>query len=556
MSQNIPTGKQQFFDINGNPLVGGKVFNYLVSTTTPKNTYQDLAQTIPNTNPVILDARGQCVMFGTGNYRQVLQDSTGVQIWDQVISDPAAQVSADLSAFIANLANATDAALGDNLVGVKQPVTGSVARTQHKKNADFLSVMDFGALGDGVADDTASIVAATAVGIPVFVPATANFYSLTALTSAQRELLWGPGIIKIAGVVSAIPTAPQTNIPNLPAMTLLKSALNPTNNTPNGSYGEGAINTVVTRTDGFGQYGNWLSQYLVTDSIPPAELDVGITSWVGATNLQGGSVFGAWSGANSPSSGLGQNYTGGGVVGQEINVGNRWGNFGVQTDVGGTRYTVGQQLVPDVLPALDGVGASAVTISVSSPATVTMPSHGLLANMGIVFGGSGTIPVGITPGTQYFVSATGLTASTFQISATIGGASINTSGSSIAPINALPSWAGSFAQVIGQSVHGHQWWVGTLIRGDSIVAGGYGNIARGGNTAGNAPKTWSAVTGFWGNGIDFSGSTFSGGCINFDFANQVSPTATSGGVVSPGNFQAFLKVSVGGTIVKIPYFNN
>lgn len=92
MSQNIPTGKQQFFDINGNPLVGGKVFNYVVSTTTPKTTYQDAALTIPNTNPIILDARGQCSMYGTGNYRQVLQDATGVQIWDQVIIDSAAAI--------------------------------------------------------------------------------------------------------------------------------------------------------------------------------------------------------------------------------------------------------------------------------------------------------------------------------------------------------------------------------------------------------------------------------------------------------------------------------
>jgi len=92
MSQNIPMGKQQFFDINGKPLVGGKVFNYVVGTTTPLTTYQDSGLTVPNTNPVILDARGQCSMYGNGNYRQILQDSTGVQIWDQVILDAAANI--------------------------------------------------------------------------------------------------------------------------------------------------------------------------------------------------------------------------------------------------------------------------------------------------------------------------------------------------------------------------------------------------------------------------------------------------------------------------------
>ncbi len=38
---------------------------------------------------------------------------------------------------------------GDSLVAVKQPFTGAVARTQHDKNTDTLSVKDFGAIGDG-----------------------------------------------------------------------------------------------------------------------------------------------------------------------------------------------------------------------------------------------------------------------------------------------------------------------------------------------------------------------------------------------------------------------
>lgn len=87
MTQLIPEGKQQFIDINGNPLVGGQVFSYFVSTTTPKDTFQDVNLTIANTNPVILDARGQCAMYGSGPYRQVLKDSAGNLIWDQVVPD-------------------------------------------------------------------------------------------------------------------------------------------------------------------------------------------------------------------------------------------------------------------------------------------------------------------------------------------------------------------------------------------------------------------------------------------------------------------------------------
>lgn len=51
---------------------------------------------------------------------------------------------------------------GDALVAVKLNATGSVARTQHDKNEDTVSVKDFGAVGDGVTDDSAAFTAAAA----------------------------------------------------------------------------------------------------------------------------------------------------------------------------------------------------------------------------------------------------------------------------------------------------------------------------------------------------------------------------------------------------------
>lgn len=69
---------------------------------------------------------------------------------------------------------------------------------------------------------------------------------------------------------------------------------------------------------------------------------------------------------------------------------------------------------------------SDVTISVADPAVVTWTSHGLFANQPIVFSTTGALPTGLTAGTVYYVSSTGLTADAFSVSATAGGAPIET----------------------------------------------------------------------------------------------------------------------------------
>ena len=86
----IPNGRSQFIDANGRPLAGGKIYHYTPGTSSPKDTYQDLAATILNTNPVALDPSGEATILGIGAYRQVVLDSAGNQIWDQVTSAPTA----------------------------------------------------------------------------------------------------------------------------------------------------------------------------------------------------------------------------------------------------------------------------------------------------------------------------------------------------------------------------------------------------------------------------------------------------------------------------------
>ena len=73
------------------------------------------------------------------------------------------------------------------------------------------------------------------------------------------------------------------------------------------------------------------------------------------------------------------------------------------------------------------VKTATVTITIASPGVVSWANHGLADGTKIVLTTTGALPTGLTASTTYYVvnSAT----STFQLSATTGGAAINTSAS-------------------------------------------------------------------------------------------------------------------------------
>ena len=83
MSTNLSSvPKLQFFDNNGNPLVGGKLFTYAAGTTTPLATYTDSTGVTPNTNPIILDSRGEAnVWLDATQYKFELKTSADALIW-------------------------------------------------------------------------------------------------------------------------------------------------------------------------------------------------------------------------------------------------------------------------------------------------------------------------------------------------------------------------------------------------------------------------------------------------------------------------------------------
>ncbi len=86
--------------------------------------------------------------------------------------------------------------------------------------------------------------------------------------------------------------------------------------------------------------------------------------------------------------------------------------------------------------------AKTITVSIASPAIVSLVAHALIADTPIVFATSGALPTGMTAGTTYYVISAGLGADTFQFSATLGGAAVNTSGgqSGIHTVTAFQTW--------------------------------------------------------------------------------------------------------------------
>jgi hypothetical protein len=111
----LPNAKQTFTDGNGVPLAGGSVNFYIPATTTFKQTWKDPLQTIPNTNPVILDGNGSAIIYGLGQYRQQVFDALGNLQWDQLTSDgQPGSIAAnpyDLAAFIGGVPASAQLAL-------------------------------------------------------------------------------------------------------------------------------------------------------------------------------------------------------------------------------------------------------------------------------------------------------------------------------------------------------------------------------------------------------------------------------------------------------------
>jgi hypothetical protein len=200
----------------GVPLVGGRLYTYDYGTTSQKTAYTDAAGAVPHTYTadgsggqyIALNARGELpapLYLTSGSYDLALKRADGSSVWTRRADGQTS--SADLSA-----------TSGASLVGFIQAGTGAVARTAQSKLRENVSVKDFGAVGDGVADDTAALQLAlnwaASAGGRLFFPA--GTYKITSAltltmnaasdTSQNRVALIGAG----SGCTEIAPSAAFT----------------------------------------------------------------------------------------------------------------------------------------------------------------------------------------------------------------------------------------------------------------------------------------------------------------------------------------------------------
>jgi hypothetical protein len=180
-----------FTDIDGQPLESGYIWigtTNLNPITNPITAYWDAALTLAAVQP-IRTIGGYPVNSGTPARLYVNSDYS-IQVQNRngsvVYSAPAA--TERLSGVVIEI-DATD-------VSFIQAGTGAVTRTAQAKMRDVVSVKDFGAVGDGVTDDTAAIQNAATYAInngykAVYIPA--GVFVVSSTINLGRLCLYGDG---------------------------------------------------------------------------------------------------------------------------------------------------------------------------------------------------------------------------------------------------------------------------------------------------------------------------------------------------------------------------
>lgn len=90
----------QFFDDNGVPLTGGKLYTYEAGTTTPQVTYTTTAGNVAHTNPIVLNAAGRVggsgeIWLTSQEYKFILKNANDVTIatYDNIVGQGVSELT-------------------------------------------------------------------------------------------------------------------------------------------------------------------------------------------------------------------------------------------------------------------------------------------------------------------------------------------------------------------------------------------------------------------------------------------------------------------------------
>jgi hypothetical protein len=232
MAAIAPPIRQQFFDSAGKPLAGGKLRSMAAGTEVNLPTFQDEAGTVPHTNPIILNSRGEVTYYlSDAPYKFRLLTPTDVEIYtvDNVTSPTAAA-----SALRADLASTASASVGAGLVGYNSTLSypantvggalgftqagaGAVLRTIQNKARERVSIFDFLTLAQvedvqartfvtPAAIITAAFNAAAAYAMStsgrLYLPAGAYRLNTVSLSNVRGLIIEGAGSSLLAGGVT------------------------------------------------------------------------------------------------------------------------------------------------------------------------------------------------------------------------------------------------------------------------------------------------------------------------------------------------------------------
>jgi hypothetical protein len=168
-----PPAKIKEWTAAGKPANGYKLYTYAANTTNLAPTYSNRGGTVANTNPVVLDARGEAIVYldPAVVYDFVLKTDLDVTVWTREdVTSSDYDIRSDLASTIANY--------GAALVGWIASGVGAVARTVLDKMRDRASLLDYiptaehAAIkaGTSVYDCKAAVLAAVTAHKRVYVP--------------------------------------------------------------------------------------------------------------------------------------------------------------------------------------------------------------------------------------------------------------------------------------------------------------------------------------------------------------------------------------------------